>query len=301
MYMKHILISAIVFCVAAAHCSAQTTKTPPMPLRDATLYNGIEGTVRLDSDTDTWYFTADLPITDGRATIPAGTPVEMLPSSILEKIIHAAGDKQHIKGKLWARVTRYSNRSLLIHRMPSHQFAYRKAPDKHRLDAKFLSENLVNKNYLLAVYFMPQTEDAPPPAAAEPTKHDAPITAPFAESILPDDVFEQLNKRRVVDLKKMREMLETEGDVVLADRVGFVLINADEKIFAGDSLGRNVNDMQLILLPCESLELTEESIVGTPAVRQRFRVSGIVTTFQGRQYMLLQRAIRTWSHGNFSR
>ena len=38
-----------------------------------------------------------------------------------------------------------------------------------------------------------------------------------------------------------------------------------------------------------------------PSVRQRFRVSGIVTTFRGNTYMLLQRATRTYSHGNFAR
>jgi hypothetical protein len=32
----------------------------------------------------------------------------------------------------------------------------------------------------------------------------------------------------------------------------------------------------------------------------RFNIAGLVTEFKGRQYLLLQRAIRVHSHGNFS-
>ncbi len=282
--------------VCAAESFAASTAKSASPLRDATLYSGITGTLTTDAEGKIWYFTASADVSDGLTTVPSGTPVEMLPCSTLEKIIAAAGEQRTIEGKLWARVTRYSNRNILIDKLPSHKFINRKAPNKHRLDSQFLAENLINRNFLFAIYFIPMTSEKPAgataPGIAQPKNN---------ESILPDEILEQMNRRRVADLKKMKEMLQTEGDVVLADRIGFVNIDDSGKTFTVDSLGRNVDDMEFTLLPCEVLEYTEQSLVDMPAIRQRFRVSGIVTTFRGRQYMLLQRAVRTYSHGNFAR
>jgi hypothetical protein len=80
-----------------------------------------------------------------------------------------------------------------------------------------------------------------------------------------------------------------------------VIIDDSAKVFTIDGLGRNVDDLHFRLLPCETLEATEKSLVETPIVRQRFRVSGVITMYKGQRYMLLQRATRTYSHDNFAR
>ncbi|MBE0535839.1 MAG: hypothetical protein IH624_09230 [Phycisphaerae bacterium] len=303
--MKKISLLIVFGCICFGLCPAQSGTTSParsaVPLRDGTLYSGVEGAVRKDPNQSTWYFVATGDITDGTATIPAGEAIEMLPCSTLDKIIAAAGQNPSINGKLWARVTRYSNRNILMDQLPGRKFINRKARNKDLLDSKFLSENLVNKNFLFAAYFIPMTDDAPVEPEPGADKPQAITVKQPGEDIIPEDVLEQLNRKRVVDLKKIKDMLESEGDVVLADRIGFVTIDNDQKVFTVDGLGRNVEDLKFTLLPCEALEFTEKSLVETPVVRQRFRVSGIVTTSGGKSYMLIQRAVRTYSHGNFAR
>lgn len=302
--MKRISVLMLFGWVCLGLCAAQSAKTPVQatgPLRDGTLYSGIEGAVSKDPERNTWYFAAATEVTDGLTTIPAGEPIEMLPCSTLEKIIAATGQDPSINGKLWARVTRYSNRNVLIDKLPSHKFANRKAPDKNLLDSRFLKEQMTNENFLFAIYFIPLTADEPAAPATAPGDSTNVAGKPAADEIIPEDVLKQLDKKRVVDLRKIREMLETEGDVVLADRIGFVTIDDNAKAFTVDSLGRNVEDLEFTLLSCEALEYTEKNLIETPAARQRFRVSGIVTTFRGQTYILLQRAVRTYSHGNFAR
>ncbi|HPD48544.1 MAG TPA: hypothetical protein P5279_17240 [Anaerohalosphaeraceae bacterium] len=296
--MKQLSVLILLGCLALPVCAAQSTRSPAVPLRDGTFYNGIEGTAFVDPNSHKWYFRADIDVTDGLATVPAQTPVEMLPCSTLERIINAVGTNTAIDGKLWARVTRYSNRNILIDKLPSRKFANRRAVNKDTLDSAFLSKHLTNENYLLAIDFIPM-KTAETPAPVDNARPDA--AKPQHESIIPADILEKLERKRVVDLNTMKEMLATEGDVVLTDRVGFVHISDGTKIFTVDGLGRNVENLEFSLLPCEALEYTEKALVDMPSVRQRFRVSGIVTTFRGNTYMLLQRATRTYSHGNFAR
>ncbi|GAH07812.1 unnamed protein product, partial [marine sediment metagenome] len=70
--------------------------------------------------------------------------------------------------------------------------------------------------------------------------------------------------------------------------------------FIPDAFGRNVRPVSLRLLPCEVLELAEQrqSIVPEPV---RFKIAGIITKYKGKNYLLLQKAIRVYSHQNFDR
>ena len=87
---------------------------------------------------------------------------------------------------------------------------------------------------------------------------------------------------------------------MLADRTGFVIGGEGDKVFVIDGLGRNVEDISFRLLGCEVLERTEANLAGSP-YRQRYRVAGRVTKYKGQFYMLLQRAVRLYSHQNFGR
>lgn len=71
-------------------------------------------------------------------------------------------------------------------------------------------------------------------------------------------------------------------------------------MFVLDALGRNVRPVSLRLLPCEALELAElaQSVIPEPV---RFKIAGIVTKYKGEKYLLLQKATRIYSHGNFAR
>ena len=70
--------------------------------------------------------------------------------------------------------------------------------------------------------------------------------------------------------------------------------------FVPDALGRNVQKLSLHLLPCAALELTELKKAAEPET-VRFKIAGIMTKYKGDNYLLLERAKRTYSHGNFGR
>jgi len=90
-------------------------------------------------------------------------------------------------------------------------------------------------------------------------------------------------------------------DTVLADRTA-VLVKQDNGrfVFVLDAYGLSVEDVSFRLLPCEALELTEARQVAelNPV---RFKIAGIQTKYKGTDYLLLQKATRVYSHGNFGR
>jgi hypothetical protein len=88
-------------------------------------------------------------------------------------------------------------------------------------------------------------------------------------------------------------------DTVIIDRFAiFTEQQNGEFSFVLDAFGRNVPTAQFKLLPCEALEMSEliKSVSLEPA---RFKIAGIVTKYKGNKYLLLQKATRTYSQGNF--
>ncbi len=71
-------------------------------------------------------------------------------------------------------------------------------------------------------------------------------------------------------------------------------------VFIPYTLGWNVSDVRYELLPCTALEetLRRQKAALDP---MRFNVAGLVTEFQGKKYLLLQRAIIVYNYGNFGR
>ena len=161
-----------------------------------------------------------------------------------------------------------------------------------------------DKNYLFPFFFIPMSYTQSPQISDDKDEVD-PGTEPkeeepAEESIIPADVMKKLKPKRVINLGELKKVVDKQADVTLVDRTGFVVAGDDGKVFALDSLGRNVEDMQFRLLPCESLQYTESKLANR-AGRQKFRVAGIATKYKDEYYMLLHRSIRTYSHGNFSR
>jgi hypothetical protein len=94
---------------------------------------------------------------------------------------------------------------------------------------------------------------------------------------------------------------QSEKDSILADRTAFLVEQDDGQIvFVLDAFGRNVRPVSLRLLPCEVLELAEQRQSALPEP-VRFKIAGIVTKYKGKNYLLLQKATRVYSHQNFDR
>lgn len=277
--MDKIVLAIIVVALSAGTAvSAEKKDTTRQPVvKEGFGFVGIEGTAKRIAESDRWIFVPDTDITNEIEVFKAGTLIKLLPSSTLEKI--AANSQNGIAAiRLWGRITSYSNR--------------------YAQNIKS-SDNLTSKNYLFPVYFMllgTDTEEAALDAEKE-TKDKTPDGI-GKDSILPKDVMDAFKPKRMIKLSK--KIIDVEGDVVIANKTGFVTVKGNRNIFTIDGLGRNVDDMNFNILPCQTLERIDKSHT-SKAGRQRFKISGILTKYKGQYHLLPQRAIRTYNHGNFAR
>lgn len=234
-------------------------------LRDGFVFVGVQGTVRVTDANDLCSFIPDVDMTDGRATLPARTAIELLRCGTLEQMLGAL-DKDRPTLHVWltGRVTLYNNR-----------------------------------NFIYPVRFIPvelRTEEGPPDARPKVVRG----FDPNEPSILPEDVRKRLRPDTVMDLTRLSKLVDVEHDVALVNRTGFVTVVGDRSNLAIDAIGRNVEHISFRLLPNTVLQNTETAVRAAPGA-VRFRVAGIVTRYRGSYYLLLQRAVRTYSHGNFNR
>ncbi|OHB58006.1 MAG: hypothetical protein A2173_09380 [Planctomycetes bacterium RBG_13_44_8b] len=164
--------------------------------------------------------------------------------------------------------------------------------NSYRIWGKFTKYK--DKNFIYLSYFLPVT-------ASEVNEPDEMPAVPDAneEKIIPDNILALLRPSRKIDLAELKKPLSTESDGVIADRTGFLRKGEDGFYFDFDALGRKFDTLSLPLLYCESLEIMHKQQQLSP-VQLRFKISAIVTSFKGKNYLLLQRAIRAYSHGNFA-
>ena len=104
--------------------------------------------------------------------------------------------------------------------------------------------------------------------------------------------------QRRISTEQLKKTLELKQDFILADRTGFILESSQESQLVLDALGRNIGQLSFELLACETLERAERK-QSAELEQVRFKTAGIVTQYKGRHYLLLQRARRAYSHGNF--
>ncbi len=169
---------------------------------------------------------------------------------------------------------------------------FSKEKNSYRIWGKFTEYE--DKNFIYLSYFLPIT-------VQEVNEPNETFPAPDAneEKIIPDNVLALLRPTRKVNLAELKKPLSTESDGVIADRSGFLRKGKKGFYFDFDALGRKFDTLSLPLLYCESLEIMYKRQRLSP-IPVRFKISAIVTSFQGKNYLLLQRSIRAYSHGNFT-
>lgn len=264
--MKPVCI--LMLLVAASAFAADKPEKKPVagPLvEEGSFIDGVEGLLQKKADTDEWYFVPDeaIEITD-KVTVPAGTQLKMLPCSVLEQMTGLAGEKKQLRVELSALFTRY----------------------KH-------------DNYLFSVFFLPiKDADAAPQPDAE--TDDAEKTEPEEpDSIIPSEILKQIKENKAPDLKTFQQIAEVTGDIHLIGRAGFLSKHDGRYTFSPDAFGRNIDSKQFLLLGNSMLARAERQMAREPG-RERYNVSGLVTEYKGKTYMLLRRASRTYTHGNFT-
>jgi hypothetical protein len=253
--------------LAAIHLLSLAATAGPV-MDEGYLVDGVAGVIRKAANADVWNFVPEVAITAADETWPANLPLSLLPSSVLEQITGLAGDEQTIQVRLWGLFTEYQQ-----------------------------------QNYLYCIYFLPM-QAAETPTAAEPktdaSNDDAATQAPAeTDSIIPADILRQIKTTQAPDLDKFQQAAAVTGDVNLIARTGYLDKRGKVNYFQPNAFGQNVNRSRYILLPCEMLEATEKAMRQTPG-QQRYEISGLVTSYKGRQYMLLRRAVRTYTNGNFT-
>ncbi len=255
-----------------------------IPLRDGFVFIGVNGLVRAQADGQAdgqanrladdkggrWVFVPDEQISDGRGQAGPGSELEILPSSTLEKLMRTMGSEESLGVRLTARVTLYEG-----------------------------------QNFIFPVLFIPtsggekiETDDVPDPKQQD--KEQPRANDPNDASIIPAYILKRLKPERVVDLSKIKQQVGIDNDAVLVSRTGFIEGPGGAEVFSFDAFGRGIDDVQFVLLKNTMLQQTELQL-SLLSSRRRYRVAGIVTRYKGQYYLLLQRAVRTYTHGNFTR
>ncbi|MHC4364286.1 MAG: hypothetical protein ACYSTJ_02325 [Planctomycetota bacterium] len=266
---KNLIISILAVLLASTftQCVCAAAKEPK-PLRDGFALAGVDGNV--SNTDDKWLFEFESELSDGRGLVKAGTHVELLASSTLERLAADMEKRPNRSYRLWGRVTKYQG-----------------------------------ENFIFPVYFLPlaKTEPSQPEQSQEsqPAEPELTINEPNDELRIPDEIIGKLSIRKIVRTEQLEKGLELKQDSILADRTATLVKKPDgQSVFVLDGLGRNLPEVSFPLLPCAALEDAQAKQSAEPDPL-RFKIAGILTKYQGENYLLLQRAIRLYSHQNFPR
>jgi hypothetical protein len=118
---------------------------------------------------------------------------------------------------------------------------------------------------------------------------------------IPKAILEKLTTSKVIQPIQIEAGFELKQDQMLVDRTGFIEKHPDGSFsFVLNGLGRNAPGQSFKLLECQTIEKTL-LLQASETERLRLSVAGIITRFNGKDYLLLQRAARVYSYGNFPR
>jgi hypothetical protein len=277
-------VTALVACstllILMFSTSHGAQQNPAKPLADGTVLTSVDGKL-LAGGGDTWIFELIADTNSISGVVATGTRFELLPCMTLELLIADVNDRYAPTYRLSARVTRFRG-----------------------------------KGFLFPTYYLPLSKLKS--ATASGVQSEGPRTLPETikndqsdpELTIPKEVAEKLRNRRMVR-GPQREGGGPESkrspDRVIVDAIGRIEPAAsglqppaspDRFVFVPDAFGWNIAQTRYELLPCGVLEQALQRQAASPEPI-RFNVAGLVTEFKGKQYLLLQRAMRAYGHGNF--
>ena len=279
---RFILAVAVAAAISTSATAAKTgsEKTPRHDVKlvrsdkllpDDYVFAGVDGKL-IQTAPDKWAFEFESAANIGGVEIKAGQTLEMLGSSTLEKMIADAKERTEAMFRLWAKVTKFEG-----------------------------------KNYLFSVYYLSLRKiDQPTREAAknEPNSATQAVNAPNDVVNIPAEIVALLKTSEVLPTTEaqatQQEELQLKQDTIFANRAGRIAVRNGDYVFEADALGRGVEKFAIKLLPCQKLEdaMIQVRNESNPV---RFNVAGILTKYKGEQYLLLQKATRMYSYGNFGR
>lgn len=237
-------------------------------LRDGFLLDGVDGRLIVQDSNDRLLFELDLDVSDGKVFVKAGSAIELLPSSALEKMAVDMKERASASYRLWGKVTKYKG-----------------------------------ENFIFATYFLPLSKVELQKSQQTQQANRQKVNEPNDVLSIPDEVVKKLAGRRIIRTEQLEKGLELKADSILADRIGFIssCVHAKTNVqckFVLDAFGRNAGQISFRLLPCQVLQQVQRK-QSNELEPVRFKIAGIVTKYKDRYYLLLQRARRVYTHGNF--
>ena len=286
--IEYLILLSLMGGVAAAGGFGIEVVPQPVLLRDGLSLASVDGKLIGSDSNDVWLFELSEDVNDLGSVVKAGTKLGLLPSSTLEKMVADAKTRSTPVYRLWnTDVTQYKRRNFLFPRyfLP---LSNRKEDEKQK------------------------TEDAGP-AASEPNAPKIDVDEPNDILTIPPEILARFRARQqratTTSLRQMTDSNEVSAeplayrqgvDSVFVDRIGFLARRDGGWVFVPNALGRNIQKRSLRLLPCEILELTvHEQSAALEAMR--FKIAGLLTRYKDEEYLLLYKATRVYSYGNFGR
>ena len=295
---RKLTISYVVLFISVVAIASGFPSSKPrqMLLRDGSVLTGVDGRLvihdsneaKRNSASERWFFEFESYFSVGRDLVKAGTRLELLPSSVLERMIANANNGPDASYRLGGSLTQYRG-----------------------------------KNFIFPTYFLPlaKTKKPRPPASQKsPQQESRPkINEPNDVIKIPKELIDKLpdRKKTIVHTTRPENSEESKSepgrktkpgkkqDSILADRCGFIRGSSRQPqdswrqvSFVLDALGRTEGKTSLHLLPCQALEQAQRTQAAALDTL-RFKIAGIVTRFKGKKYLLIQRTTRLYSHGNF--
>jgi len=236
-------------------------------LRDGFVLAGVDGKLTKPDSNEKWLFEFDSDVSDDKSQVRAGANLEILPSATLEKMAADMGDRTTTSYRLWGKVTKYKDR-----------------------------------NFIYPIYFLPlsKVKQTKQPTPQKSQQQQLTINEPDDALVIPQEIIAKLKTKKTFQPKQLQKGLELKQDRILPERTGFITEKNGKLVFELDALGKNIQKISFQLLPCQTLERIQQMQSAEPD-SVRFKIAGIVTKYKGRNYLLPQRAIRTYSHDNFGR
>ncbi|MBN1806443.1 MAG: hypothetical protein JW837_14435 [Sedimentisphaerales bacterium] len=328
-------ILLLMFCVVAIPVTSgfATEISREVLLWDGFVLTGVEGKLisAVSQSGGELFFEFDKDVSDLRVKAPAGTKLRLLPSLTLDKLIADVGGRSENTYRLSGWVTKYKGENFIFpnYFLPVSIRAGQKSQAERKSEKdsgqqaagsdpgdllampeeirERLSDQIIVRprasGQTSGTERMEKVDEDPPGAKAA---SQTVVGDPNDLLAMPKEISERLSDRRIVRPRTERQApktkkIDVERDTVLADRSAFLVERSNgQPVFVLDALGRNTRPVSLRLLPCEALELAEliQSAVPEPV---RFKIAGIVTKYKGEEYLLLQKAVRVYSFGNFAR
>lgn len=257
-------ITLIVLLALSTAFAAQAHQ--PTLLRDGLLLQGVDGQVAYDSELQGWFFENRAVLSDGRTSLPKGVKLQLLPSSAFDSLQIDLGQRTRSDYRLWAKTTQYEG-----------------------------------KNYLFVNHYLPLGPMEPTsPSESRGNSTQNRTQTPVGKLGIPIAIEQRRAAKTRVERRSVASAKALKPNTLMLDRVGYLVEREGGVVFALDGLGLQVQARRFSLLPCRLLNRMQQ-VQDASLTRVHFRIAGLVTEYQGQDYLMVQRATQAHDYGNFGR